>query len=182
MSDTLDKGMFGSPGYSIEHRRRLFKISRFLDFFYLLLFSRSISFSWKMLRKARFITSVVNHTVSRFLLIWRGAIFFRANSERRGKHRLTSFKIHCGLYDFTIPFRKKNGRARGALTPAWVVGLGCWTQFHSFQEVDNWTHSRTKSDTSAGPLRVLQRLKQLRVLHGCIWSTIVRHIFYKWIF
>jgi len=77
-----------------------------------------------------------------------------------------------------IPFQK-SGEMLRHLPGLWV--WGCRTQFHSFQKVDNRTHSRAESDTWAASSRALQRFKQLRMLHGCKWSTMTRQIFYGWV-
>lgn len=61
---------------------------------------------------------------------------------------------------------RERERQNRASTPARTAGLGCPTQFHSFQNVDNRTHSRTVSDT-IGP--IYSRLLLHKDLNNLKW-------------
>jgi len=109
-----------------EHGQRLFKISILTP-----VPPRDLSCDRKKCSMKRDLLRTSLVIVSRPYQFDGARYDFSPDSERHGKRRLTSSRreIHFSLHDFMIP-SQKNGRAS---TPARAVGLGCRTQFHSFQ-------------------------------------------------
>lgn len=64
-------------------------------------------------------------------------------------HYDNAFRIHFRLHDFTkAPSWKSGGEGGSCEHLLGGAGPGCRAQFHSFQVVDNRSHSREESDTA----------------------------------